>query len=204
MRWLKRLPVLIIIVVVAFSAYAYFQIADYYPNTDDAYVHAHVVDIAPRVTGHIVAIYVHDNQVVQAGQPLVKVDPRAYRYALQKTEAELMQAERQTTANIAGAQANISADQVNYQNAQRNAQRAAALAAQKYLSAQQADNQLTAAQSAGARLAADQAALAERRAQQGLNAARITAAKAAVNTAKMYLSETTLYAPITGVVSKVD
>ncbi|WP_409409712.1 HlyD family secretion protein [Acidithiobacillus ferriphilus] len=207
MRWLKRLPVLIIIVVVAFSAYAYFQIADYYPNTDDAYVHAHVVDIAPRVTGHIVAIFVHDNQVVQAGQPLVKVDPRAYRYALQKAEAELTQAERQTAAiraDIAGAQANISADQVNYQNALRNAQRAAALAAQKYLSAQQADNQLTAAQSAGARLAADQAALAERRAQQELNAARITAAKAAVSTAKMYLSETTLYAPITGVVSKVD
>lgn len=207
MRWLKRLSVLIIIIVVAFGAYAYFQIADYYPNTDDAYVHAHVVNIAPRVTGHIIAIYVHDNQVVQAGQPLVKVDPRAYRYDLQKTEAELMQAERQTIAiraNITRAQAKISADQINYQNARRNSQRAESLAAQKYLSAQQADNQLTAAKSAGARLAADQAALAETRAQQGLNAARINAAKAAVSTAKMYLAETTLYAPITGVVSKVD
>ena len=207
MRWLKRLLVLIIIVVVAFGAYAYFQIADYYPNTDDAYVHAHVVNIAPRVTGHIVAIYVHDNQLVQAGQPLVKVDPRAYLYDVQKAEAELMQAERQTTAiraNIAGAQANISADQVNYQNARRNAQRAAALAAQKYLSVQQADNQLTAAKSAGARLAADQAALAETQAQQVLNGARIAAAQAALRTAKLYLSETTLYAPIAGVVSKVD
>ncbi len=207
MRWLKRLLVLIIVVVVAFGAYAYFQIADYYPNTDDAYVHAHVVNVAPRVTGHIVAIYVHDNQLVQAGQPLVKVDPRAYLYDVQKAEAELMQAERQTTAiraNIAGAQANISADQVNYQNARRNAQRAAALAAQKYLSVQQADNQLTAAKSAGARLAADQAALAETQAQQVLNGARIAAAQAALRTAKLYLSETTLYAPIAGVVSKVD
>lgn len=98
MRWLKRLLVLVIIVVVAFGAYAYFQISDYYPNTDDAYLHAHVVNIAPRVTGHIVAIYVHDNQVVQAGQPLVEVDPRAYVYDVQKAEAELTQAERQTAA----------------------------------------------------------------------------------------------------------
>ncbi|MFA5731114.1 MAG: HlyD family secretion protein [Acidithiobacillus sp.] len=207
MRWLKRLLVLVIIVVVAFGAYAYFQISDYYPNTDDAYLHAHVVNIAPRVTGHIVAIYVHDNQVVQAGQPLVKVDPRAYLYDVQKAEAELTQAERQTAAiqaNIAGARANISADQVNYQNARHNAQRAAALAAQKYLSAQQADNEMTAAKSAGARLTADQAALAETQAQQVLNDARIAAAKATLRTARFYLSETMLYAPIAGVVSKVD
>lgn len=60
MRWLKRFIVLVIIVVVAFGAYAYFQIANYYPSTDDAYVHAHMVNIAPRVTGHIVALYVHE------------------------------------------------------------------------------------------------------------------------------------------------
>ena len=207
MRWLKRLSVLIIIVVAAFGAYAYFQIANYYPSTGDAYIHAHVVNIAPRVTGHIVDIYVHDNQVVQAGQPLVKVDPRAYVYDLQKARAELLQAERQTVviqANVAGAQANIHADRIDYQNDRRNAQRAITLAAQKYLSAQQADNQMTIAQSAGARLQAEQAVLAEALAQQGLNAARIAAARAAVNMAKLYLSETTLYAPITGVVSKVD
>ncbi|MFA7495204.1 MAG: efflux RND transporter periplasmic adaptor subunit [Acidithiobacillus sp.] len=207
MRWLKRLLVLFIIFIVAFAAYAYFQIADYYPNTDDAYIHAHVVNIAPRVTGHIVAIYVHDNQVVQAGQPLVKIDPEAYQYDVQKAQAELAQAERQTAAiqaNISAAQANIGADQINYQNAQRNAQRAAALAAQKYLSAQEADNRMTTAKSAAARVQAEQANLAAARAQQSLNAARIAGAKAALGTAEMYLSETTLYAPITGVVSKVD
>ncbi len=207
MRWLKRFLVLIILVVVAFGAYAYFQIADYYPSTDDAYIHAHVVTIAPRVTGHIVAIYVHDNQVVQAGQPLVEIDPEAYQYDVQKAKAELNQAERQTAAiaaNIVAAQARVSADQINYQNSQRNAQRAEALAAQKYLSAQEADNRVTAAKGAMAQLQAEKANLSATRAQQSLNAARIAGAKAALGTAQMYLSETTLYAPITGVVSKVD
>ncbi|MGC8467948.1 MAG: HlyD family secretion protein [Acidithiobacillus sp.] len=207
MRWLKRFIVLVIIVVVAFGAYAYFQIADYYPSTDDAYVHAHMVNIAPRVTGHIVALYVHDNQVVHKGQPLLKIDPRAYLYALERAEAELTQAERQTAAiraNIAQAQAQIEADQVNYQNATRNAQRAAALAKQKYMSAQQADNEATTAKAAAAKLSADRAALASQQAQQALNQARIEAAKAAVRSAKLDLSETTIYAPLTGVVSKVD
>ena len=207
MRWLKRFIVLVIIVIVAFGAYAYFQIANYYPSTDDAYVHAHMVNIAPRVTGHIVALYVHDNQVVHKGQPLLKIDPRAYLYALERAEAELAQAERQTTAihaNIAQARAQIEADQVNYQNATRNAQRAAALAQQKYMSAQQADNEATTAKAAAAKLSADRAALAAQEAQLALNQARIQAAKAAVRSAKLDLAETTIYAPLTGVVSKVD
>ncbi|WP_414040294.1 efflux RND transporter periplasmic adaptor subunit [Acidithiobacillus sp. M4-SHS-6] len=207
MRWLKRFVVLIILIIVAFGAYAYFQIADYYPSTDDAYIHAHVVNIAPRVTGHIVDVYVHDNQVVRAGQPLVKIDPEAYQYDVQKAEADLAHAQRQTAAiqaNIAAAEAHVSEDRINYQNAQRNAQRAAALAAQKYLSAQEADNRMTAAKSALAQWQAEKANLAATRAQLSLNVAQIAAAKAALNTAKMNLSRTILYAPITGVVSKVD
>ncbi len=207
MRWLKHVAVLFIILSVVLGAYAYFQIARYYPSTDDAYVHAHVVNIAPRVTGHIIAIYVHDNQTVRQGQPLLKIDPRAYRYALQKARADLAQAERQKAsirASIAGAGAQIQVDRIRYRNARRNARRAEALAAQKYLSAQAADNATTAAQELAASIAAKQAVLAQAKAQQSLNRARIAAARAAVRTARLDLSETTIYAPMNGVASKVD
>ncbi|MCL5980131.1 MAG: HlyD family secretion protein [Gammaproteobacteria bacterium] len=207
MRWLKRLLVVLIIFIVAFGAYAYFQMADYYPSTDDAYVHTHVVNVAPRVTGHIVAIYVHDNQPVTAGQPLLKIDPLPYQYALEQATAELAQTQRQTAsiaADIAQARANLAADEVNFSNAQRNAQRAAALATQKYLSAQQADNAQTTARAARAHANAEAAALAQAEAQQTLNGARIEAAQAAVRTAQLNLSWTLISAPMNGVVSKVD
>jgi len=207
MRWLKRFAVLIIIVLVVFGAYAYFQISDYYPSTDDAYVHAHVVNIAPRVSGRIVAIYVRDNQIVQKGQPLVKIDPRAYEYKLQQAEAELTQAERQRAAiaaNIAAAQAQLQANQINYGNAARNAERAKALAAQRYLSVQAADNAQTKASEFAAQMAANRASLAGTSAQSALNQAKIEAAEAAVRMAKLDVSDTIIHAPITGVVSKVD
>ncbi|MCE5387621.1 MAG: HlyD family secretion protein [Acidithiobacillus sp.] len=207
MRWVKRIAVFLIIVVVAFAAYAYFQISDYYPSTDDAYVHAHVVNIAPRVTGHIIALYVRDNQVVHKGQRLLQVDPRAYLYKLQQAEAELAQAERQQAtiaANIAQAQAQLQVNQVTYANAKRNAGRARALAAKQYLSSEAADNALSKAQEMQAQIAATQATLRGAQAQRSLNQARIAAAQAAVRMAKLDLSETTIYAPITGVVSKVD
>ncbi|MBU2755355.1 HlyD family secretion protein [Acidithiobacillus sp. CV18-2] len=207
MRWIKRFAVLIIVVLVAFGAYAYFQISDYYPSTDDAYVHAHVVNIAPRVTGHIVALYVRDNQTVQRGQPLLKIDPRAYEYKLEQAEAELAQAERQRAsiaAKIDSAQAQVQANQINYANAARNADRAKALAAKQYLSAQAADDAQTKAAELQAQLQANHASLAGAVSEKSLNKARIAAAEAAVRMAKLDLSETTIYAPITGVVSKVD
>ncbi len=207
MRWIKRFAVIIIVVLVAFGAYAYFQISDYYPSTDDAYVHAHVVNIAPRVTGHVIALYVRDNQVVKKGQELLKIDPRAYEYKLQQAEAELAQAERQRAsiaANIASAQAQMHANQINYANAARNAERAKALAAKRYLSVQAADNAQTKAAEYQAQIQANHANLSGAVAQNTLNKARIAAAKAAVRMAKLDLSETTLYAPMDGVVSKVD
>ncbi|MEY2341873.1 efflux RND transporter periplasmic adaptor subunit [Acidithiobacillus sp. IBUN Pt1247-S3] len=207
MRWIKRFAVIIIVAVVAFGAYAYFQISDYYPSTDDAYVHAHVVNVAPRVTGHVIALYVRDNQVVHQGQPLLKIDPRAYQYKLQQAEAELAQAQRQRAsiaANIASAQAQMQANQINYANAARNAERAKSLAAQRYLSVQAADNAQTKAAEFQAQIQANRATVSGATAQEALNKARIAAAQAAVGMAKLDLSETTIYASITGVVSKVD
>jgi membrane fusion protein, multidrug efflux system len=60
-----------------------------YPRTDDAYVRANVVGIAPHVSGPIVKLPVHDNQHVKPGELLFVVDPRPYRSVLDRAEAEL-------------------------------------------------------------------------------------------------------------------
>jgi len=60
-----------------------------YPRTDDAYVRANVVGIAPHVSGPIVDLPVHDNQHVTPGELLFEVDPRPYQSVLDRAEADL-------------------------------------------------------------------------------------------------------------------
>ena len=60
-----------------------------YPRTDDAYVRANSVGIAPHVSGPIVSLPVVDNQHVKEGELLFVVDPRPYKSALDAAEARL-------------------------------------------------------------------------------------------------------------------
>ncbi len=60
-----------------------------YPRTDDAYVRANTVGIAPHVSGPIVDLPVVDNQRVAAGDLLFAIDARPYQHALDKLEAQL-------------------------------------------------------------------------------------------------------------------
>jgi membrane fusion protein, multidrug efflux system len=60
-----------------------------YPRTDDAYVRANVVGVAPHVGGPITELPVQDNQHVKQGDLLFVVDPRPYQSAADKAEADL-------------------------------------------------------------------------------------------------------------------
>ena len=60
-----------------------------YPRTDDAYVRANLVGIAPHVSGPIVSLPIVDNQHVHKGNMLFVVDPRPYQTALERATARL-------------------------------------------------------------------------------------------------------------------
>jgi len=72
-------------------------------STDDAQVDAYVTPIASRVGGTILRVTVNDNQQVDAGAVLVEIDPRDYQVALDRTRAELANAQ----AELAAAKANV-------------------------------------------------------------------------------------------------
>jgi membrane fusion protein, multidrug efflux system len=94
-------------------------------STDDAQVDAHIPAIAPRVPGYVVHVFVNDNQMVRAGQPLVDLDPKDYQATVAQAEAAYAVAEaeaeearlnvnltRQTTAlSTAGSAAQREASQ---------------------------------------------------------------------------------------------
>jgi len=60
-----------------------------YPRTDDAYVRANWVGIAPHVSGPITELPIVDNQYVKQGDLLFIVDPRPYQATLDDATAKL-------------------------------------------------------------------------------------------------------------------
>jgi membrane fusion protein (multidrug efflux system) len=71
-------------------------------TTDDAQIDGHITPIAARVGGTVLAVHVKDNQNVQAGASLIEIDPRDYRVALMRAEADLADAVAQLEAARAG------------------------------------------------------------------------------------------------------
>ena len=87
------------IAAVGTGAYLHFQNR---VSTDDAQVDAHNAPIAPKISGNIVEILVDDNQMVKAGQVLVRVDPRDYQAKVDQARAALAVAESQSVGAHAG------------------------------------------------------------------------------------------------------
>lgn len=57
--------------------------------TDNAYVRGNVTAIAPKVAGYVTAVAIDDNQVVQAGDILFRIDDRDYRARLAQAAASV-------------------------------------------------------------------------------------------------------------------
>ena len=73
----------------------------YYHNrvtTDDAQVDGHIVPIASKIYGNVAEVLVTDNQEVQAGQVIVRIDPRDYQARVDQARAALALAESQARA----------------------------------------------------------------------------------------------------------
>ena len=70
-------------------------------ETDNAYVRADVVAIAPRVAGNIVSVAVADNQRVRAGDILARIDDRDYRIRVAEAEGAVAAARADISAAAA-------------------------------------------------------------------------------------------------------
>ena len=68
-------------------------------STDDAQIDGHVNAVSARVGGTVTAVLVADNQFVQAGTPLVRIDARDYEIAVARAQADL--AENEASARAA-------------------------------------------------------------------------------------------------------
>lgn len=85
-------------VIVGFRAW---QHARTWVSTDDAFLDAHVEQVSSQIAARFDAVLVRDNELVEAGQLLVKLDDRDLRMAVEQREAKLASAK----ADVAKAEA---------------------------------------------------------------------------------------------------
>lgn len=87
-----------------------------YVGTENAYIKAHLVEVAPQVSGPIDDIAVTENQPVKRGQLLVEIDPKPYQVALAQAKAE----QRQTRSDIETLKANYQEKQAQLTKARND------------------------------------------------------------------------------------
>jgi membrane fusion protein, multidrug efflux system len=71
-------PATVVLAVLLFFALNYLVAFLTHESTDDAFIAAHVVSVAPRVAGQVAAVHVLDNQLVRSNELLVEIDPADY------------------------------------------------------------------------------------------------------------------------------
>ncbi|MBT8039014.1 MAG: HlyD family secretion protein [Xanthomonadales bacterium] len=100
-----------IILLLALALLAWYLRADRVtPMTTQARVHALVVPVAPEVSGTITQVDVANNQFVEAGQVLFRIDDERYRLGVQQAQAALDQAyssQGAASANVQAAEATL-------------------------------------------------------------------------------------------------
>ncbi|NPD17721.1 HlyD family secretion protein [Xinfangfangia sp. D13-10-4-6] len=70
--------------VLGLHLWSYYMSA---PWTRDGHIRADVVRIAPDVSGIVSEVLIHDNQTVEKGDVLIRIDPERFRIALDQAEA---------------------------------------------------------------------------------------------------------------------
>ena len=223
--WFRRHRLATALIVLAALAaiaagVAWWLNASHYESTDDAFIDARPSAISAQVSGAIVEVPVTDNQIVEPGQALARIDDRNYVAAKAQAEAQIAQAQ----ATIASAAAQTSAQQATIDQTSLQATEAqAALTyskdqnerAQSLLKtgfgtlqeAQQTESDLRQKQAA---YDAAQAALAQAKkqlaviaAQRQVGEAQLMQARAQLELAEANLSRTTLAAPFRGRVTQL-
>lgn len=77
----------VILLLAAYGSYRYF--AYYDTRSNDAYVSANVINMAPIVSGPVTRLYIKENQQVKKGDKLIEIDALPYAYSVQQAKAKL-------------------------------------------------------------------------------------------------------------------
>src|SRR5580693_837005 len=205
---LWALGAVVLLGAIVYGAY-WFVDGRFYEWTDDAYVNGDVVQVTSEVPGTVLSLKVDDTQRVDAGQPLLQLDPADAKIAVANAEADLARAVRQVRGLFAQSKelrAQIDQREQAERTADEDLHRRGGLIADGAISAEELSHARDALTTTRANVAAAREQLDQTIAQiDGTTIAdhpQVLAAAAAVRNAELALHRTELTSPVTGIIAK--
>jgi membrane fusion protein (multidrug efflux system) len=92
----RKFIVIGVILLLVVGAIFFYWHSTFTEDTDDAQVDGNIYQVSSRISGHVIKVYVDDNQTVQTGQLLAEIDPTDYQVALDQAQADLASAQAQS------------------------------------------------------------------------------------------------------------
>jgi multidrug resistance efflux pump len=203
-RWTIGLALLAAILL------AWSLVADRFtPYTSQARVRTFVVPVAADVSGFVTQVAITDNQLVDEGDVLLEIGKERYRLALRSAQANLESAGQEVGAGTAGvrsSEASLSEVRARLQQAQADFDRVERIhradpGATSENQRNQVRSALAQAKSRVAEASADLEKSKEQLGRQGQDNPRLRTALAALETARLDLTRSTVRAPDAGVVT---
>jgi membrane fusion protein, multidrug efflux system len=205
----KILAAAVYVVTIALAVYVTRIYLDF-PQTDDAYVRANTVGIAPHVSGPIVELPIRDNQHVKQGDLLFIVDPRPYQAELDGEQANVDLTDLQINAldnSITAAKAKQAELEADREYDQQYLARIVPLLKENFVTANDVSNarsKLAAAKAAVANARSEVARAINELGKYGDINARRQAAEAARYKARLNLDYCYVRAPFDGYVTNLN
>ncbi len=210
LRWPLMLLAPVALVI---TGYFYFT-GGRYQTTDDAYTQAATVSISANVSGRVLEVYVHDNQLVKRDEPLYRLDDAPFRIAVNDAAARLASARLQVASlksTYAQKQVELRSARDSLAYAQRQFDRNSRLLSAGIASQAQHDQASNALDLARQQVANAQQQIAVALANLGgapdIPPERhplVQQAQAMLDRAQLDLSYTLVKAPVDGVVTRVE
>jgi len=139
----RFVTMVVVPLLLVLAGIGYYWQGGRYVGTDNAYVKADKVLISTEVAGRIAEVLVSENQPVEAGQPLLRLDPAPFRIALARAEAQLAQVRtelRVLKASYREKQASLEMARTRAEFARREQRRRADLRERNFVSAASFDD----------------------------------------------------------------
>jgi membrane fusion protein, multidrug efflux system len=192
----------------------WWTVGRFIESTDDAYLQADSVTIAPKVSGYVAEVYVVDNQAVKAGDPLVRLDRRQYQAVLEQANATIAARKAdiargaaellQQQANIAQSKAQLEGARSSETHAVQEVKRYEPLVATGAETTEKLADLVNARNQAAATVAADVAAVQAAERQPATTQAQIEQARAQLEAAEASFRQAQLDTQDTIVRSTLD
>jgi multidrug resistance efflux pump len=202
----------LIITALIAALITWYLVADRHtPFTSQARARAFVVPIAPQVSGNVADVFVGNNQRVDAGAELFRIDDVQYSLAVAAAQADLEAALQElgaAEASVRTAEAAVTAAEANLVRNEKDANRLRRIADEDpgAISTRRldvAEASLAAAQAAVLQSRSEVERARQQRGRAGQDNARVQAAEASLNRARLDLDRTRVRAPARGLVTDV-